>query len=209
MKVLVADDHPLMVEGVRGSLVAEGIEVVGVTTNGAKVLPMANRLRPDLVLLDLSMPSMDGLMCLQRLRQQFPEIKVVILSAFSDPERIEVALRAGADGYIVKGVAPRDLAATLRQIVEENVYIAIAVPDRTPGGAAGLTERELEILNLVAQGLSNGQIAKQLWVTVTTVKFHLTSIYRKLKVSNRTEAARVAHRLGLVENPALDTVSAA
>jgi DNA-binding NarL/FixJ family response regulator len=209
MKVLVADDHPLMLEGVRSSLVAEGIEVVGEATDGAKVLPLTSRLRPDLVLLDLSMPSMDGLMCLQQLRQRFPEIKVVILSAFNDPERIEVALRAGASGYIVKGVAPRDLAATLRQIVEENVYMAIAVPAKAVGGAGGLTERELEILDLVAQGFSNGQIAKQLWVTVATVKFHLMSIFRKLEVSNRTEAGRVAYKLGLVQSPALDAITAA
>lgn len=208
MKVLVADDHPLMVEGVCEALVGEGIEVVGVATDGTKVLPMTGRLRPDLVLLDLSMPRMDGLMCLRQLRQRFPEIQVVILSAFSDPERIEVVLRAGASGYIVKGIASRDLAAMLRQIVEENVYMAIGVPHRPAGGAGGLTDRELEILDLVAHGLSNGRIAKQLWVTTTTVKFHLTSIYRKLEVSNRTEAARAAHRLGLVRSPALETIPA-
>jgi DNA-binding NarL/FixJ family response regulator len=211
MKVLVADDHPLMVEGVREALAGEGIEVAGVATDGTQVLPMTNRLRPDLVLLDLSMPLMDGLTCLQQLRQRFPEIKVVILSAFSDPERIEVVLRAGASGYIVKGVESRDLAAALRQMLEGTVYMAIGVPERREraGGAAGLTTRELEILDLVAQGLSNGRIAKQLWVTVTTVKFHLTSVYRKLEVSNRTEAARAAHRLGLVQSPALDAVPAA
>jgi DNA-binding CsgD family transcriptional regulator len=111
--------------------------------------------------------------------------------------------------YIVKGVAPRDLAATLRQIVEENVYMAIAVPAKAVGGAGGLTERELEILDLVAQGFSNGQIAKQLWVRVATVKFHLMSIFRKLEVSNRTEAGRVAYKLGLVQSPALDAITAA
>lgn len=203
MKVLIADDHPMLLEGVRNALVSEGIEVVGVAGDGGKVLPMTRRLRPDVVLLDLSMPVMDGLMCLQQLRQEFPEIKVVILSAFNDPERIAVSLRSGASGFIVKGVAPGDLAATLRQIVDGNVYMAIAAPASPLHGSGGLTGRELEILNLAAQGLSNGEIGKHLWVTVQTVKFHLTSIYRKLEVANRTEAAHAAHRLGLVESPAV------
>jgi DNA-binding NarL/FixJ family response regulator len=213
MKVLVADDHRLMIEGVRAALAgAEDIEVVGEAINGAQVLPLTRRLRPDLVLLDLSMPLMDGLACLAQLRQRFPEIKVVILSAYSDPERIQAALRAGASGYIVKGVDSRDLAATLRQMLEGNVYMTIGLPEpgKTAGAdAAGLTERELGILNLVAQGHSSGHVAQQLFVTEPTVKFHLTNIYRKLKVSNRTEAARAAYRLGLVQNPALDTITAA
>jgi two-component system, NarL family, nitrate/nitrite response regulator NarL len=213
MKVLVADDHRLMIEGVRAALAgAEDIEVVGEAINGAQVLPLAHRLRPDLVLLDLSMPLMDGLACLVQLRQRFPEIKVVILSAYSEPERIQAALGAGASGYIVKGVDSRDLAATLRQMLEGNVYMTIGLPE--PGktadaDAAGLTEREVEILALVAQGHSNGRVAQQLWVTEQTVKFHLTNIYRKLKVSNRTEAARAAYRLGLVQSPALDAITAA
>ena len=213
MKVLVADDHRLMIEGVRAALAdAEDIEVVGEAINGAQVLPLTHRLRPDLVLLDLSMPLMDGLTCLAQLRQRFPEIKVVILSAYSDPERIQAALRAGASGYIVKGVDSRDLAATLRQMLEENVYMTIGLPEpgKTAGAdAAGLTEREVEILNLIAQGHSNGHVAQELFVTEQTVKFHLTNIYRKLKVSNRTEAARAAYRLGLVQNPALDALTAA
>ena len=213
MKVLVADDHRLMIEGVRAALAdAEDIEVVGEAINGAQVLPLTHRLRPDLVLLDLSMPLMDGLACLAQLRQRFPEIKVVILSAYSEPERIQAALGAGASGYIVKGVDSRDLAATLRQMLEENVYMTIGLPEpgKTAGAdAAGLTEREVEILNLIAQGHSNGHVAQELFVTEQTVKFHLTNIYRKLKVSNRTEAARAAYRLGLVQNPALDALTAA
>jgi DNA-binding NarL/FixJ family response regulator len=212
MKVLLADDHRLMIAGVRAALAgAEDIEVVGEALNGAQVLPLTNRLRPDLVLLDLSMPLMDGLACLAQLRQRFPEIKVVILSAYSDPERIAAALRAGANGYIVKGVDSNDLAATLRQMLEETVYMPVGLPEQgeTAAGAAGLTERELEILNLVAEGMSNRHVAARLVVTEQTVKFHLTNIYRKLKVSNRTEAARAAHRLGLVPSPALDTITAA
>jgi DNA-binding NarL/FixJ family response regulator len=212
MKVLLADDHRLMIAGVRAALAgAEDIEVVGEALNGAQVLPLTNRLRPDLVLLDLSMPLMDGLACLAQLRQRFPEITVVILSAYSDPERIAAALRAGANGYIVKGVDSNDLAATLRQMLEETVYMPVGLPvqGETAAGAAGLTERELEILNLVAEGMSNRHVAARLVVTEQTVKFHLTNIYRKLKVSNRTEAARAAHRLGLVPSPALDTITAA
>ena len=213
VKVLVADDHRLMIEGVRAALAdAEDIEVVGEAINGAQVLPLTHRLRPDLVLLDLSMPLMDGLACLAQLRQRFPEIKVVILSAYSDPERIQAALRAGASGYIVKGVDSRDLAATLRQMLEGNVYMTIGLPEpgKTAGAdAAGLTEREVGILKLVAQGHSNGHVAQELFVTEQTVKFHLSNIYRKLDVSNRTEASRWAQLNGILPATRVPHTSAA
>ena len=112
MKVLVADDHRLMIEGVRAALAgAEDIEVVGEAINGAQVLPLTHRLRPDLVLLDLSMPLMDGLTCLAQLRQRFPEIKVVILSAYSDPERIQAALRAGRPSWALHALTTRSALA--------------------------------------------------------------------------------------------------
>src|SRR4051794_1005926 len=208
MRVLVADDHRLVIEGVRAALAnAEDIELVGTATNGAQVLPLTHRLQPDLVLLDLSMPQMDGLACLQQLRHRFPDVTVVILSGFDDDEKIAAALKAGASGYIIKGIDPWDLASTLRQIVEKSVYHAIGVPDSrdlTPAGRTDLTERELTILQAVARGLSNRQIARELWVTEQTVKFHLTNIYRKLDVNNRTTAAREAFRLGIAQSPAVD-----
>jgi DNA-binding NarL/FixJ family response regulator len=212
MRILVADDHRLMIDGVRAALAdAVGVEVVGQALSGAQVLPQVNRLQPDLVLLDLSMPLMDGFACLALLQERHPDVKVVILSAHSDAERIEAALRAGASGYIVKGLDSGNLAATLRQVFDNNVYVTSGLPEPSEpaSGAPGLTKRETPILQLLAKGRSNREIAKELYVTEQTVKFHLTNIYRKLGVSNRTEAARSAYKCGLVQSPALDTLTAA
>ena len=205
MKVLLADDHRLVIEGVRAALAGvEDVEVVGEAVNGAQVLPLVSRLRPDVVLLDVRLPQVDGFACLQMLRQRFPEVKVVMLSVFCDQERIQAALQRGACGYIVKSINPRDLASALRQAVEGDVYLAAGLSEEDgEAGArdAGLTEREITIVRAAARGLSNRAIGRELWVTEQTVKFHLTNIYRKLGVGNRTEAARAAFALGLVENP--------
>jgi DNA-binding NarL/FixJ family response regulator len=205
-KVLIADDHRLTIEGTKNALEAAGdFTVVGEATNGAQVLPLVRRLRPELVLLDLRMPQMDGLTCLTKIRKEFPETKVAILSANQDPATIQTALRRGASAFIVKTVNPEDLASALRQTMDGTVFTTAGVSD-DPGERAakeaGLTERELVIVRAVARGLSNEAIAKELWVAEQTVKFHLTNIYRKLDVSNRTEAARYAFEQGLVEHDA-------
>jgi NarL family two-component system response regulator LiaR len=193
-----------MVEGTKQALEKSGgFEVVGEATNGAQVLPLVRRLRPDLVLLDLRMPQMDGLTCLAKIRKEFPNVKVVMLSVSQDPALIQTALERGASAYVVKTVDPDDLAAALRQAMNGNVFTTIGVSE-DPGARAaketGLTEREVAILRAVARGLSNDAIAKELWVAEQTVKFHLTNIYRKLEVANRTEAARYAFEHGLVEH---------
>jgi DNA-binding NarL/FixJ family response regulator len=204
MRVLIADDHRLLVDGTKQALEkAGGFEVVGEASNGAQVLPLVRRLRPDLVLLDLRMPQMDGLTCLAKIRKDFPDVKVAMLSVSQDPELIQTALKRGASAYIVKTVNPDDLAAALRQAMEGNVFTTVGVSEDSGERAAkdaGLTERELVIVRAVARGLSNEAIAKELWVAEQTVKFHLTNIYRKLEVSNRTEAARFAFEQGLVEH---------
>jgi len=203
LKVLIADDHQLLVDGTKQALEkAGGFEVVGEASNGAQVLPLVRRLRPDLVLLDWRMPQMDGLTCLAKIRKDFPDVKVAMLSVSQDPELIQAALKRGASAYIVKTVDPDDLAAALRQAMGGNVFTTVGVsedPGERAAKDAGLTERELVIVRAVARGLSNEAIAKELWVAEQTVKFHLTNIYRKLDVSNRTEAARYAFEQGLVE----------
>jgi DNA-binding NarL/FixJ family response regulator len=202
LRVLIADDHRLMVDGIRRALeAADDIEVVGVAYSGAEVLPLVGQKSPDAVLLDIRMPKLDGLACLDRLRSQHPDVKVIMLSVFSDAEHVERALQRGACGYIVKSVSPLDLPSAIRQAVEGTVYHALGMPpaDVRVGRADGLTEREITIVQAVARGLSNQAIGKQLWVTEQTVKFHLTNIYRKLGVVNRTEAARYAYQSGLVE----------
>ncbi len=205
MRVVIADDHRLMLDGIRRALEADGgFEVVGETQDGMQVLPLVSDTKPDLVLLDVRMPHMDGLACLDEIHKRYPEMKIVMLSASTSPELIETALRRGASAYIAKSVDPIDLPSTLRQAIDGNVFSATALGGEVEPGrskAAGLTERETSILAAVARGLSNDQIAKELWVTQQTVKFHLTNIYRKLGVKNRTEATRFAYQQGLVESP--------
>jgi DNA-binding NarL/FixJ family response regulator len=196
----------LIVEGTKQALErAGGFEVVGEAVNGVQVLPLVRRLKPELVLLDLRMPQMDGLTCLSKIRKEFPEVKVAMLSVSQDPELIQTALKRGASAYIVKSIDPADLAAALRQAIDGNVFTTAGLtedPGQRAARDAGLTERELVIVRAVARGLSNEAIAKELWVAEQTVKFHLTNIYRKLGVSNRTEAARYAFEQGLVDHDA-------
>jgi DNA-binding NarL/FixJ family response regulator len=203
-KVLIADDHPLVRSGVRRALEEEhDIEVVGEATNGAKVLPLIGQTGPDLVVLDISMPHLDGLTCLDQIRKRYPDVKVVILSASGDPDRVQAALARGATAYVLKSVDVRDLASALRQAIEGTVFQALGVRQDSDGelaGSAGLTKRETAILKAVARGLTNQAIGREFWVSEQTVKFHLRNIFRKLEVGSRTEAARYAFEHGLVES---------
>jgi DNA-binding NarL/FixJ family response regulator len=203
MRVVIADDHRLVLDGIKRALEDDGdFEIVGETQSGTQVLPLVGRTKPDLVLLDVRMPHMDGLACLDEIKRRHPEIKVVMLSASASNELVDAALRRGATAYIVKTVNPDDLAATLRQALEGNIHTALGVDEERSGAKSlGLTDRELTILGALARGLSNDQIAKEFWVAPQTVKFHLTNIYRKLGVKNRTEATRLAYQHGLVESP--------
>jgi DNA-binding NarL/FixJ family response regulator len=206
IKVLLADDHQLILAGVRRALEGvEDLEVVGEASSGSQVLPLIHQTSPDLVLLDLRLPDMSGLACLDSIRQRYPDVKVVVLSAFSDPEHIQSAFERGATAYIVKNVNPIDLPSALRQALDQTVYHGIRVigdAGTQPGDRLGLTEREVSMLKALARGLSNQAISKEFWVTEQTVKFHLSNIYRKLGVANRTEAARFAYERGLVESGA-------
>jgi DNA-binding NarL/FixJ family response regulator len=205
-KVLIADDHPLILAGIRRALEeVDDFEVVAEAQSGSQVLPLISRTAPDLVLLDIRMPKMDGLACLDLIRKRHPNVRVVILSAFTDRGRIEAALRRGACAYVVKGVDPIDLASALRQAVQGTVFNVLGAPEEGEGVVAeetGLTKRELDMLKALARGLSNQAISKEMWVTEQTVKFHLRNIYRKLGVSSRTEAARFAYEHGFVESAA-------
>ncbi len=204
VRVVIADDHRLVLDGIRRALEDDGgFEIVGQTQSGTQVLPIVAREKPDLVLLDVRMPHMDGLACLDELRRRHPDVKVVMLSASTSGDLIEAALRRGASAYVVKSVDPEDLPGTLRQALEGNLHTALGLEsDQTSGAKAlGLTEREVTILGALARGLSNHEIAKEFWVAPQTVKFHLTNIYRKLSVKNRTEATRLAYQHGLVESP--------
>ena len=206
MRVLIADDHPLILAGIKRALEEDDqFEVVAEARVGSQVLPLVSQTQPDLALLDLRMPEMDGLACLDRIRKEHPKVKVVILSVSTDPEVVQTVLNHGAAAYVVKSVNPIDLSSALRQALEGTVFSAVGLPEKTAQQdavkAAGLTDRETTILKALARGLSNEAIGKELWVAQQTVKFHLTNIYRKLDVKNRTEAARYAYEHGLIDHP--------
>jgi len=195
IRVLIADDHPLMLRSLR--LVLDGsdrVEVVGEATTGTQVLPLVESTRPEVVLLDVQLPELDGFSCLDRIVAAFPEVSVVMVSATDHPRTIDEAEKRGARGYIVKTVAPEDFIEAIVSSAQRNGFVAIGL---AAPGDSDLTERELAVVEAVARGLSNKEIGKELWITEQTVKFHLGNIFRKLEVANRTEAARVVFDRGL------------
>ncbi len=205
LKVLVADDHPLIVQGLRRALEAcDDIDVVGEARSGAEVLPLIERRNPDIVLLDMRMPEMDGVECITELKRRWPEVKAVVLSGSDDRGSIDAATKAGASAYVIKSVSSLDVPALLRQVAAG--YTLFHSPKdelgdgmgASEGSEATLTERELTILAAVASGLTTKAISSELWVSEHTVKFHLTNIYRKLGVSNRSGAVRYAYEHGIV-----------
>lgn len=202
LKVVVADDHGLMIEAVRIALARSEFEIVGVAESGSQVLPVVQQAEPDLVVLDLRMPGMDGLTCIRLLRERMPTVKIAVLSAVDSDETAREALSLGACAFISKRIDPDELPDALLAAFEESVSEPIGLllgGDIPAVREAGLTERELEILRALAQGQANSQIAKQFWLAEQTVKFHLTNIYRKLGIGSRTEAVHWAYRHGLLE----------
>jgi DNA-binding NarL/FixJ family response regulator len=212
---VVLDQHPIWLDGVQSILERIGVEVLGKTTDPDELLELVSKHHPDVLItsIELADPDVDGLVCLRLATQRQASLKAIVLSAYDDAEHIEAALAAGAIAYVVKTAHPDDFAAAIRQSFDHSVFMAgsqAAPPtEKTEpaGDTRGLTRRELEILRLVAEGHSNAELAKMLWVTEQTVKFHLSNIYRKLDVSNRTEASRWAQIQGLL--PANSSVAVA
>ena len=205
MRVCIADDHRLMLHAVHSAVSqADDIDVVGLANAGDELLALVAEHEPDLVLLDHRMPVVDGMECLREIKRRWPQTHVVMLSASENPKTISAALAAGADAYIGKRINPEDLAPALRQVVAGVVYQAsrhyeeAPAPATSPAEDPGLTEREQTILEAMARGLSTKLISRELWISEKTVKFHLTNIYRKLGVHNRTGAMRYAYDNGLV-----------
>ena len=204
LRLLVVDDHPLMVEAITLALgTSDDFEIVGVSTSGAEIVPLVRRTKPDLVLLDLRMPSVDGLAALRALRKAGLETKVIILSAMEEPELVDRVLRSGASAFILKRIDPSDLGAAIRQALDQTLFHPLR-ENPVAAGANGngkdhLNTRELAILNLVGVGLTNKQIAQREWLAEQTVKFHLTHIYKKLGVSSRAEAVAIAFQRGLID----------
>jgi DNA-binding NarL/FixJ family response regulator len=209
IKLLLADDHRIVLKAIAIALEhIDDFEIVGEAHTGAQVLPLVGQTDPDVLLLDLRMPAMDGLRVLELMRERFPKVKVIVLSGVVESDVMQAALARGACAFVAKHIDPRDLASAIRQAVEGTVVQPLGLPEPEQDGKlreAGLSERELVILAALGRGLSNKELGQELWVAEQTIKFHLTNIYRKLGVKNRTEAVRYAYRHGLVDNPVYDS----
>ncbi len=209
IRVLIVDDHVVVRQGLWTFLeLQEGIEVVGDAANGLDAIRLTETLRPDVILMDLVMPDMDGVVATERIKAAHPEIQVVVLTSFSDDTRIIQALRAGATGYLLKDVSPADLTravltayrgeAVLHPLIAKRLVQEIASPHPAPRGFEALTERELDVLRCIARGMTNVEIARHLEIREKTVKTHVGNILSKLGVSDRTQAAILALKNGLV-----------
>ncbi len=210
IRILIADDHPVVQDGLVAVLSTQNdFEIVGLAVTGVEVLRMVESLHPDIVLLDLEMPEMDGLEVLQHLRVDHPQVKAIVFTAFDTDERIVGAVKAGAKGYLLKGAPSQELFEAVRTVSAGGSLlqpiVASKLIDHVSGGSieqdemfASLTEREKEVLDQLALGKTNKEIALELVISERTVKFHVSSIFSKLGAGNRTEAVTIAARQGLV-----------
>jgi DNA-binding NarL/FixJ family response regulator len=211
IRVLIADDHAVVRQGLRTFLeLQDDIEVVQDVADGEAAVAAAERQAPDVVLMDLVMPGVDGVEAIRRIRERRPQARVLVLSSFLDDERLFPAVRAGAAGYLLKDVEPQELVRAIRTVHggEGLLHPAVAarLMDEFAGGAPappdadGLTGREREVLALIARGLPNKLIARELSISEKTVKTHVSSILGKLGLTDRTQAALYAVRSGLVQS---------
>jgi NarL family two-component system response regulator YdfI len=207
IRVLIADDHMVVREGLHTILeVAEDLVPVGEASDGAEAVRLAGELSPDVVLMDLRMPNMDGIKAIRQIKALYPDVEIVILTTYDDDEYIVQGLQAGARGYLLKDAGRQALFESIRAAARGESLLPSAVVDRVvahlarprPPEQETLSQREQEVLELLAQGAANKEIAAQLHITERTVKAHVTSIFNKLGVNSRTEAVAVALRSGLL-----------
>jgi len=212
VKILICDDQIIVCEGLTKILnIDNEIEVVGVAHDGVEALTLASKVKPDLVLMDLKMPTMNGVIATRKLREKFPDIHVLVLTTYDDDEWIQDAVRSGASGYLLKDTPPSELINAIKGTVKGKSYLdpniagkiltsySSSTPARKPTTNYKFSEREQDILQLLAQGLSNADIAQQLFITEGTVRNYTSEIFKKLGVSDRTQAAIIALRYGLVD----------
>jgi DNA-binding NarL/FixJ family response regulator len=209
IRVLVADDHPMLREGLVAVLnTQQDFEVVGEAADGSEVVRLAERLNPDVILLDLEMPGVDGVAALEKLRSAGSEARTIVFTAYDTDERILGALRAGARGYLLKGASRTEIFDAIRTVhagdsllqpVVTNKLLQTMSREERREETEPLTPREIEVLALLSQGLQNKEISARLFISERTVKFHVSSLMHKLGAENRTETVTIAAQRGLIQ----------
>ena len=210
IRVLIVDDHEIMRTGITYSLSAfPDLELVGEANSGQEALELCSETQPDVVLMDMLMPGMDGVQTTRAIKKQHPQVQVLALTSFHDKERVQQAMQAGAAGYLVKGVSANELAEGIRvahagQTILSPVAAKAFIKPDEPRAELGhdLTRREQEVLALLARGLSNAEIARQLTITISTTKHHVSAILSKLGAASRAEAVVLAMEHGLIKEQA-------
>ncbi len=208
IRVLIADDHAIVREGLRGLITSEpGMALVGEAVDGVEAVSKAQTLQPDVILLDLVMPHKSGLEAIGEIKNQNPDVRILVLTSFAEDDQVFPAIKSGALGYLLKDSSPHELLQAIRQVYrgESSLHPTVArklireinQPSDLPPASDPLTEREVEVLRLVAQGLSNQEISDMLFLSERTVRTHVSNILGKLHLANRTQAALYALREGL------------
>jgi two-component system nitrate/nitrite response regulator NarL len=205
IRIILADDHPLVLEGIRACLeIIDCIEIVGVARDGGEALKMAHELTPDMVVLDINMPGLNGLDAIELFQEQLPDIKILILSMHNNKEYISTALKNGARGYVLKDVPTKEVVAAIQAIHSGGTYISSGVSDvlmsacESDAAAGPLTTREQTVLLILAEGMSNKEVACKLDISIRTVETHRRNIKRKLGISSTAGLVRYAINNGLV-----------
>jgi NarL family two-component system response regulator LiaR len=205
IRILICDDHFVVRQGLNALLVPRnGMQVVGEAATGREAVELACTLQPDVILMDMLMPEMDGPEAIRRIKQENPQARILVLTSFGESSQVSVAIRAGALGYLLKDSSPDDLFHAIRSVYRGNLVLpqALATELMQPQPAAAapgqLTERETDVLRMLALGQSNKEIARNLNLSTTTVRSHVSNILMKLNVSNRTQAVLVAQERNLL-----------
>lgn len=210
IRVLIADDHAVVREGLRALISTEpGLELVGEASDGVEAVAKAIELRPDVIILDLMMPRLDGIAAIGQIRAAIPDAKILVVSSFAEDEKLFPAIKSGALGYLLKDSSPHELLESIRDVargesslhptIARRVLSELTRPATPPPHGEALTDREVEVLALVAKGLSNDDIAERLFVSERTVRTHVSNILAKLHLANRTQAALYALREGIAK----------
>jgi NarL family two-component system response regulator LiaR len=209
IRVLIVDDHPMVLDGLQTFIsLSADLECVGQAQNGEEAIALCETLQPDVVLMDLVMPGMGGIYAIRAIRAHNNTVQVVALTSFAEPELVQQALEAGAIGYVLKHVRASELANVIRSarsrrsvMAPEATEALVQAMHRNQPAAVELSERELAVLELVVEGLTNAEIAARLWIVESTVRFHVSNILSKLGARNRAEAVRLAFEYGLAPIP--------